>query len=84
MGTKVDNKVAAGENFSWGRIFLNLNCVGGYTIACGLRELNKLYIKMSERFPFLYFASWNVDMMFGALVAILEHEDKQHILGMTV
>lgn len=49
----------------------------------GLIELNKLYIKKSERFPFLYFASWNVDVVFGALVAILEHEDKQHTLGMT-
>lgn len=49
----------------------------------GLIELNKLYIKKSERFPFLCFASWNVDVVFGALVAILEHEDKQHTLGMT-
>lgn len=34
MGTRVDNKVAAGENFLGDGIFLNLNCGGGYTTAC--------------------------------------------------
>lgn len=34
MGTRVDNKVAAGGNFLGDGIFLNLNYGGGYTTAC--------------------------------------------------
>lgn len=34
MGTRVDNKVAAGGNFLRDGIFLNLNYGGGYTTAC--------------------------------------------------